>query len=334
MKFSAKVITTLFLAAALAVSASAQTNTDIKKFENAITDVSQVLGKAMITNSAFGLNWSDAYIGQLIGSPPHFGIGASGGFTAIPGNKLDPIFKEFNDKGFDSLDLPVNFMPLPALAAELRLGGFLLPFDIGIKALPVPEQTFEDFKIKYTMVGGDIRYALMKESGRKPNISVGVGLTYTNADLSAALSGGADIDLTDLGYSGDTLEIRNPQLNFSMQNTTLDLKVQVSKRFFIVTPYVGLGVSYGWSSIDLGANTTITVNGSAVPSTVINSMMDEYGISLSGTGLSKSGKYSGFGLRGFGGLSLNISVVKIDITGLYDVVNQNWGAGFGLRVQI
>jgi hypothetical protein len=333
MKSVKKTVVVLILLAVFAMPVFADTS--ITAVEDAIDDVGKILGKAMITNSALGLNWSDAYIGQLIGVPPHFGIGISAGFTAIPLSKLESIYEQFDDDGIDSLDMPDGFLPLPTVAGEIRLGGFFLPFDIGIKALPLPEMDIGEAKLKYLMIGGDLRYALLREQGWKPTISVGIGLTYTNVSLKSSIGDSTDIELDGLGssYSNDYLTITNPNLDFSMKNTTLDLKVQVSKKIFIITPYLGLGFSYGWSTVDFGASTTV-IPSSGTPGTWQDDIKNATGISISNTSLGKSIKYNGMGLRGFGGLSLNIFVLRLDVTGLYDVLNQYWGASLGIRIQI
>jgi hypothetical protein len=334
MKFVKKTGVVLLLLAVLALPVFADTNIDA--VESAIDDVGEILGKALITNSALGLNWSDAYIGQLIGVPPHFGIGISAGFTAIPLSKLDSIYKQFDEDGIDSMDMPTDFLPLPTVAGEIRLGGFFLPFDIGIKVLPLPELDLGEAKLNYLMIGGDFRYALLREEGWKPTISVGIGFTYTKVGLKSSIDNSTTIELDDLGssYTGDTLTIGNPEFDFSMDNKTLDFKVQVSKKIFIITPYLGLGASYGWSTVDFGASSTINYNGGPLTPPVINDIEKATGISISNTSLGKTIEYSGFGVRGFGGLSLNIFVLRIDVTGLYDIVNQYWGASLGIRVQI
>ena len=79
------------LLAVLAVPAFGQT--DITKFANALESSSEVLERALISTSALGLNWSDAYIGQIVGVPPHFGVGVSLGFTGVSLEKLEPVFE-------------------------------------------------------------------------------------------------------------------------------------------------------------------------------------------------------------------------------------------------
>jgi hypothetical protein len=349
MKFTKKTGLVLILAALLALPLSAQSLTGITDFSDKIDGVAQDLGKTMITNAGFGLNWSDAYIGQLLGLPPHFGIGASVSFTAVPASKIDPVYKEFDSAGIlDSANLPVNFLPLPAVAGEIRIGGFFLPFDIGIKALPLPTIDRGDLKLKYTMVGGDLRYALMQGKGLSPAISIGVGFTYTDFSLlSTSVGNDTVLDLSEMasGYSGygtgSRIKITAPDLDFAMKNTTMDFKVQISKKLFIITPYLGLGLSYGWSTVDFGANSRIQYSndGTTYADLTPQQIADIKGftgidIPSDSSSLNKSVPYSGLGFRGFGGLSINIFVLKIDLTGLYDIVNQNWGAGVGIRVQI
>jgi hypothetical protein len=52
------------------------------------------------------------------------------------------------------------------------------------------------------------------------------------------------------------------------------------------------------------------------------------------SGIKKEVKYDGFGFRGYGGLSINLFILKIDATGMIDPVNGNWGAGLGVRLQL
>jgi hypothetical protein len=190
--------------------------------------------------------------------------------------------------------------------------------------------------LNYLMVGGDFRYALLREEGWKPTISVGIGFTYTKVGLKSSIGEDTDVDISSLGtgYSGSSLTIEAPELDFSMDNKTLDFKIQVSKKIFIITPYLGLGASYGWSTVDFGANVTNDDTNVSSGKNWKQDIANLTGISISDTSLSKSVEYSGFGVRGFGGLSLNIFVLRIDVTGLYDIINQYWGASLGVRIQI
>ena len=41
-----------------------------------------------------------------------------------------------------------------------------------------------------------------------------------------------------------------------------------------------------------------------------------------------------YGARVYGGFSFNILVLKLDLTGSYNVLSQNWGVNFGTRIQL
>ena len=45
-----------------------------------------------------------------------------------------------------------------------------------------------------------------------------------------------------------TFTFQNPTFNFFWNTNVIDAKVQVSKNLFIITPYIGLGASYGISN--------------------------------------------------------------------------------------
>ncbi len=47
-------------------------------------------------------------------------------------------------------------------------------------------------------------------------------------------------------------------------SNVIDAKIQVSKSLFIITPYVGLGMSFGISNAGGGMQSQMTVDGSAV----------------------------------------------------------------------
>ncbi|TFH03876.1 MAG: hypothetical protein E4H09_04495 [Spirochaetales bacterium] len=56
---------------------------------------------------------------------------------------------------------------------------------------------------------------------------------------------------------------------------------------------------------------------------------------LSNTGFYVSAPMTGgWAFRAFGGISLNLIIVNLDITGMYDFIGNNFGATVGLRVQL
>jgi hypothetical protein len=295
------------------------------------------LAKSLTFNSTLGLNWSDAYIGQIVtgektlSKPPHFGVGISAGATTVNKNKfLDALEKAGVDSS-DFDDLPL--IPLPAAAAELRIGGFILPFDIGVKAGVVPFLTVSDMNFKYTFAGFDIRYALIREEikGWKPSLSVGAGFNYIQGEIDGVALG--DDMSWNLGAGLGSINMTAPSLNIHWNNMTLDLKAQVSKRLiYVFTPYLGLGTSFGWSTVGYGINSKIGYTGAGNLQDVLNGL----GIPMEVDGLGISGEEKMFtvGLRAYGGLAINMWKIILDFTGMYSFLDNNYGVGVGFRVQI
>ena len=158
-------------------------------------------------------------------------------------------------------------IPVPAYTIDARIGGFILPFDIGFKFGYLPSGGLSSFGISgfsadYLMVGGDIRYALMKDSGLSPGLSVGVGYTYMrgNIGVPGVLNGPINIANVSFGGSNHTLGFTNPSLNFFWNTSVIDAKVQLSKNLFIITPYIGLGAAYGISNAGGGMQSAMTVD--------------------------------------------------------------------------
>ena len=61
--------------------------------------------------------WSDAYVGQLLGIPPHFGVGASAGAAKMDISGIKKAAKELGinavDKLKDDFILPVASIAIP-----------------------------------------------------------------------------------------------------------------------------------------------------------------------------------------------------------------------------
>jgi hypothetical protein len=346
MKLLKKASFVLLLLAVLALPVFGDDFGDIGEVQKALGDLSKIMGETLSANATNGLTWSDAYIGQLIGAPPHFGFGISAGGTIVKLDQFDDIFASF---GGDTSDIKnamgaLNFLPVPTGAPELRIGGFLLPFDIGIKALPLPVIENKGTAIKYTMVGADVRYAILQDRGPVPDLSIGLGFSYSTIDLDRDLKGGAIIPLGVLaghgGFSSSSrLEIDNSKLGFDVKNKTLDLKLQMSKHVLFLTPYLGLGASYGWSTVnyDVKGNAAVTGGGNIndlLPE--VNQYLGSHGVSgldsAGASGIGSSADYNGFDFRVYGGLSFDIAAFRIDLTGVYHS-SGHFGANVGVRFQ-
>lgn len=295
---------------------------------------SEALAKSLPFNASMGLNWSDAYIGQFFDAPPHFGVGLSAGATTIDVNPATDLLKSF--------DVPyrLSFLPLPAYVVEGRLGGFIIPFDIGVKfgALPdAPLLADSGVDINFLLAGADFRYGLIKQGVALPNVSIGFGVNYLKGGISASVGGERTFTFND-GTTDHTFALDKPTVGLSWETVTLELKAQVSKTLLIVTPYVGAGVSYAVvSKAGYDVKTRVIYDGNEIGVDDIAEIQKAVpGLkNIGGEGFSSSyNRHDSWGIRLFSGLSFNLLIIKIDLTGMFNLIDQNYGVTLGVRAQL
>lgn len=268
--------------------------TKLDEFKGSLKNFLADINLSLPDSTLSGVTWSDAYIGQFIGVPPHFGVGLATGVSRF---RVAGLAKTLDLVGSE---LPMNELIFPTIALEGRIGGFILPFDIGLRFGFLPEVQIKDIGLKYLHYGADIRYALLKQNLVLPNISLALGYYRTSGALSYVFTAAEITDVNILGVTD-----KPETLSIDFQTNVIDGRLQVSKSFFIVTPYAGFGLSYDIT------DSSYTL------------------ISETDTASEKRWQY-----RVFGGLSFNIAVVKIDLSGMYNFKSENWGANLGLRVQL
>ena len=259
-----------FTAALLLSAASAFASTaDIDKaFESLNGTLTEVVPETTIQLGV----WSDAYIGKLFPSvPPHFGAGVSAGGTFIDtkalSNAIGTIITEINSHAAGATT-NFNFtvpdqIPLPSASVHARIGGFILPFDIGVYGAYFDLNTlkFEDFTgtVNYYTIGADIRYAVMKGSTTLPKLSVGAG--YIRTHLALSMTGAS----TYSGTVGSTPAsvTANADTNTSFDLNTIFVQAQISKKFLILTPYAGVRayVTSSKSHYDYSYSSTYEIGG-------------------------------------------------------------------------
>ncbi|MDR3303515.1 MAG: hypothetical protein LBS86_03800 [Treponema sp.] len=297
--------------------------------QNGVKDFSASLAKTLPFNASIGLNWSDAYIGQLLSMPPHFGVGVSGGVTTMDMDAFQGLLDAFNIP----LPLDTNKMILPAYTVEGRIGGFILPFDLGVKFGALPPVTYSNMDMNYLLVGGSLRYAVLKGGVILPKISVGLGVNYLKGGIATTIEGvGTKFDVP----GGDELVLSDPKVSLEWSTLALDVTAQVSKSLFIITPYLGVGASYAKSKAGYRAESSLTYGGNALDQAAIDTIKGSVsGLDdLDASGFSSIIEDTGFSFRAFGGLSLNLAVIKLDFTGMLNFRDMNFGGTFGVRFQL
>jgi hypothetical protein len=291
-----------------------------------VDNFSEKLALSLPFNAAMGLNWADAHIGQFLGLPPHFGVGVSMGFTTIDGGSMGDLLHRFN------IDLPIDIggYPIPGYAVEGRIGGFVLPFDVGLKFGYLPIKP-ENLELDYFLIGGDVRYALLKETLVLPAISVGMGYNYLNGGLAIKIGEDRSFSYKDISGGDQTLTLSAPKVGLLWETSGLDFKAQISKSFLVITPYLGIGLSHAWSRAGYEVQTTL----SGADLDKIKKIMGNYGITdITANGLSSIVEITGWSGRLFGGLSFNLPLFKIDLTGMFNFADARYGVALGLRFQV
>jgi len=317
----------LILVSKISFAAFAQGET-LAALQRSAAGFSSSIAQSLPLNAALGLNWSDAFIGRLFpGLPPSFGVGVSLGFTTI---ELDAMAELAEHFGFGSLP-NITRMPFPAYTAEARVGGLFLPFDVGLKFGILPEVGLGNIELDYLMVGVDIRYAV-RDSRLLP-ISVGIGFNHLRGGIGGSVGSGRSFNFTDPETDAPLeIAITAPNVNFNWHTNTIDFRAQVSQSLLIFTPYLGIGVSHAWSRAGYDVNATVTG-----PIDRVNAYLRYVGLDemdLSNTGMSSQIDNNAWGVRLFGGASINLPMFRIDLTGLYSFRDGNYGVSIGFRFQL
>lgn len=271
---------------------------------NCLNDFSRDLNKSL-PNAASQQNvYAQAWIGKVFPSaPPHLAVGIEASATKLDLSALGNFAEIFKVNG-----IPKTFV-YPMLTANARVGGFVLPFDIGFSCMYMNfsnlKAAAEGFGIKFFNIGGDVRYALLKGEGAWPQLSLGFGYYFINGKVSLDKDGvKAGVD-----YSSHTM--------FG--------QVQLSKTFLFFTPYVGFRGIFSKNSTDWAWSAT---------DKRISDAASYVGAAASGKGNASSNWGDNFIPQIYGGFGLKISFLAINIAGAYDFKNSIWNGNFSLRFQM
>lgn len=187
--------------------------------------VTQEIGDSIPDSAVTGGNWSDAYIGQLLGFPPHLGLGVSAGFSPLPLREFKNVLSAY---GMD-LGMPDDFF-LPTYSIEGRTGGLFLPFDFGARIGLIPKTDFRELSYEYLVAGIDLRIPVIKGDLFLPEIMAGISYNHAKGELGYARGANS--------------------LSVGFETNVLEIKTQVSKTFLFVTPYLGLTVCWDWTETE------------------------------------------------------------------------------------
>ncbi len=309
---------------------------DLSTFQSGFTTFSADMASTLSYNATIGNNWSDAYIGGF----PHFGVGLAVGMTAVPSSSVEAFFTAMDVTMPDSLK--TLGLPVPATALSAKLGGLILPFDVGLKAMVLPSSVASVLSASgvtadYSLIGGNVRFAVLKENILLPDVSIGAG--YNRLKGSVAM----DIPLASTDYTVGSYDayISNPTMSLDWTTDSFDFTLQVSKSLLFLRPYAGLGYSMGKSTVSGGLKSTVTSDGTTplTPTQIsdINAALAASGqatAAISADGILFNAEDSTPVLRVYGGLSFEILVIKLDTTVTYVPATKSLGASAMVRFQL
>ena len=336
-----------FIIIVLAVPGIAQVPT-FDDLEESFENFAEGVASTLPYNALVGLTWSDAHIGNF----PHFGLGVTVGATIMPYINLEETLTllGIDTSSMDDSEITSFIedygMPFPAVSIETRIGGFLLPFDMGFKLGYVPEDfdlsfLTSGFVLDYFSIGGDIRFRLLKQRYMIPAVSIGTGVTYQRGSIDIPGILGENMTLDDVGpYS---LEMEDPSLNFNWNAFVVDLKAHASWDLFVMTPYIGTGASYGISAEAGGGIKTDILDGATgdpITQDQIDQIIAFYEL-LGGTPpdltdtqiLVSSTTPPAWAFRVYGGVSVNFFILRIDAMIMYNIISKGFGGSLNARIQ-
>lgn len=312
---------------------------DIRKAEKAVKDAYVNIKDYIPTDSPFtvaenGLNdfcddltdvipnsqtqqnvYAEAWIGKLFPGF-HFGAGVNAGVSALDVSTLKDAALAL---GVDDVKDINDTLVFPTITVDARLGGIILPFDIGVTAMSIDtskmdsvDKAIDPVAIDFFTLGADIRYAIFQGGFMRPKWSVGAGFYYTK--------GGVDVD-------DDTAKA-----SLDFKSTTFMVNTQASIKLLCLVPFIGGRALFSKTSVDWKVNadwaSIIAKEGDTYYDGVADAL--KWGILPS----SFSGSSSGFSVypQVFGGIGLDLLFLNLTVSGSYDIASKIPSAAVSVRV--
>jgi hypothetical protein len=321
---------------------------DFAEFETSFQDFADAVAGNLASTATSGLAWSPAHIGQF----PHLGLGLTVGGTMMPYEVVQPVLGLW----FPTLPPELAFLetygvPLPAAAIDARIGGFLLPFDIGLKIGFIPDQVkamMGDVQADYFIAGGDFRFAILQDKGFSPALSIGVGYSYLKGGVQVPdIASGTTLNIADIMTTfggkpfGPTYELvfTDPDLDLTWESHVIEAKAQLSKNLLIFTPHVGVGAAYAMtSSVGGGMVSDVEYYEDGSPG-VWQDVIDAFNAAgktpPTAQGITVAAEApAGWAFRVFGGTSVNILFLRLDLDVNWNVLTNAYGGNLNLRFQL
>lgn len=317
-----------------------------EKISGGIENVNELFCKVLPENSSLLSLQPDSYIGKLFPSlPMHFTLGTSFSGTFIRTEKITDSVKLLSEGISDTLNacgatesinvdftLPKN-IPLPTAAFTARIGGIILPFDLGLYGMTtfnfINNITVDDaeFSVEYSTFGFDLRYAVYQGNILLPKISIGAGYNYSKVGLDFAttkhFTANASYELdgktSSAGYEADLTS----DVSLSTSMHTIFLEAQVSKKLLVFEPYIGTKVFFTKTICDYDWKYNTVME---------NKVQEKLSDSDSKSETSNFGE--NVSTQFFGGVGITLLKFQIALNGAYNAKTDYWSCGVGFNLKI
>ena len=329
----------LVLAALSILVAGATAQVQLTDFQAAFQTFADDMAGVLAANSTVGNVWSHAYVGGF----PRFGAGLAVGANFVPADSAEPLFTA------SGASLPSELtnlgIPIPAAALSFKIGLPFLNMDVGVKGGLIPDSAAASLasngvEATFETMGVNVRYAILKDRLVIPALSIGASWNYLRGSAQTGLGlGTQDFEYTVPGgpYAGVyTITVTDPDVDLQWEANTFDFTLQVSKNLLIFTPYAGAGFSIGSTAVDGGMAASVSVDkdGSAATADEIAALEQAAGVTISDQGFLVSATSNAPTIRIYGGTSINILILKLDLMASYVPATQALGAQVMARIQL
>jgi hypothetical protein len=318
----------------------AYSQVQITEFQDAFESFATDMAGSLSVNSTIGANWSDAYVGNF----PHLGIGLTGGLTTISPDASASLFTSMGaatPSGVDTVGIP-----FPTAVASFKIGVPVLPMDVGFKIGFLPSSMAKNLmdstgsEFKYMNWGVQLRYALIKQKKGTfiPNVSVGAAFNHVDGSVTMPTGLGSTSYAFPTAPDGHvySLSASEPVVDLGWKSNTIDITAQVSKKFLFIVPYLGGGLTLGKSVVEGGVSSDIGAYKDGAPISIasLTDTLEGYGVDMpdiSSAGFTYSVDKNTPLFRLYGGFSLRIIVLDLDLQGMY--LPQTGAGGGSLTVR-
>lgn len=208
---------------------------------NALDNFSEALCDSIPNTQTAQNVWAESWIGTLIPGIK-FGAGVNAGAATLD---VKCLKEAGNALGISAVDDLPDTLGFPTATADIRIGGIILPFDIGFTFCTIDSTDFDklDEKIDpcefdYYSIGGDIRFKLVNIGTKlfHARASLGFGGYYTDGSVKVA----DDHSESEAG------------MDFT--STTLFCSMQASVKALCFMPFFGGRIALSKTKVDWNAH--------------------------------------------------------------------------------